>query len=137
MAAMESAPCQARFPEASDSPSLAVADASDGYTLATVGGLSGSAKKTRNRHKCLFLLDLTVSSGGRIRTSDFRVMSPASLVFAGIALTGTYAHPVLTQGLSQIHMCNMHCMLITDFAIFCYGAEPTTPVTILPSSEAI
>jgi hypothetical protein len=33
-------------------------------------------------------------------------------------------------------MCNMHCMLITDFAIFCYGAEPTTPVTILPSREA-
>ena len=57
---------------------LGAGSVSNGYILATFFEPGRGQMKNRNRHKCLFLLDLSSNSGGRIRTYDLRVMSPTS-----------------------------------------------------------
>ena len=63
----------------------------------------------------------TTNSGGRIRTSDLRVMGTESEVFTTLFELAIYVFLFVAQGFNEIVMLTMVTMMITDFATFCYS----------------
>ena len=63
------------------------------------------------------------NSGGRIRTSDLRVMGPTTQFFVTFFKSTIYAFVFVAQGLNEIVMMTMVIMMITGFATFCYSHQ--------------